>query len=97
MKVSYIVAAGLLVAGLAAQAEAMKELDVYAGNVGKWDCDAKEVGSGKAFKAGLEYTREFDGHTYVERYFRSAERRASERVEGHFYHVLRRAGQALGA
>lgn len=55
-----------------ASAEPMKELDAYKGNVGKWDCDAKELGSGKAFKAGIDYAREFDGHTYVERYYEIA-------------------------
>jgi hypothetical protein len=49
-------------------AEPMKELAVYKGNLGKFSCDATETGSGKRFKATVENTAEFDGHTYVERY-----------------------------
>jgi hypothetical protein len=49
-------------------AEPMKELAVYKGSLGKFSCDAKETGSGKSFKATVEKTVEFDGHTYVERY-----------------------------
>lgn len=51
-----------------ASAEPMKELDVYKGGLGKFSCDAKEIGSGKTFKARVETTVEFDGFTYVERY-----------------------------
>lgn len=54
--------------GSLVNAEPMKELDVYKGGLGKWDCVAKETGSGKTFKAGIEVTAEFDGQTYVERY-----------------------------
>lgn len=64
-----IAAALLLSAGItSASAEPMKEVDVYKGNVGKFSCDGKENGSGKMFKATVETTVEFDGHTYVERY-----------------------------
>jgi hypothetical protein len=51
-----------------ANAEPMKELAVYKNGLGKWTCDAKEVGSGKAFKAVAEFSVEFDGNTYIERY-----------------------------
>jgi hypothetical protein len=50
----------------------MKELDVYKGNVGTWNCNVKETGSGKQFKAKVEYTNEYDGHTFVERYYEIA-------------------------
>lgn len=60
--------ASLSMAGVTAMAEPMKELDVYKSNLGKFACDAKETGSGKSFKATVEVTAEFDGHTYVERY-----------------------------
>lgn len=53
---------------VSAHAEPMKELAVYKNGLGKWTCDAKEVGSGKAFKAAVEFSVEFDGNTYVERY-----------------------------
>lgn len=51
-----------------AGAEPMKELAVYRNGLGKWTCDAKEVGSGKAFKALVDFSVEFDGNTYIERY-----------------------------
>jgi hypothetical protein len=51
-----------------ALAEPAKELDVYKGNLGKFACDAKETGSGKAFNATVDVTAELDGHTYTERY-----------------------------
>ncbi|MEQ1881357.1 MAG: hypothetical protein ABL878_10350 [Burkholderiales bacterium] len=54
--------------GTMALAEAMPELDVYKGSLGKFTCNAKEIGSGKTFKATVEKTVEFDGHTYLERY-----------------------------
>jgi hypothetical protein len=53
----------------ACHAEPMKELAVYKDNLGKWNCDAKDLGSGKSFKAVAEYTTEFDGNTYIERYY----------------------------
>ena len=64
----------ILLAGLAtiSSAEPMKELAVYKGGLGKWACNAKETGSGKAFKAVVEKTVEFDGHTYLERYYEIA-------------------------
>jgi len=49
-------------------AEPKKELAVYKSSLGKFSCDAREIGSGKSFKATVEKTAEFDGHTYVERY-----------------------------
>lgn len=64
-----IAGALLLAAGITpASAEPMKELGVYKDGLGKYACDAKETGSGKAFKARVEKTVEFDGNTYVERY-----------------------------
>jgi hypothetical protein len=57
---------GTLIAS--AHAEPMKELAVYKNGLGKWSCDAKEVGSGKAFRAVAEFSVEFDGNTYIERY-----------------------------
>jgi hypothetical protein len=53
-------------------AEPMKELDVYKGGLGKWTCNAKELGSGKTFKAIAEFSVEFDGQTYIERYYEIA-------------------------
>ncbi len=63
--VASIVLGGVAAAGNAAP---IKELEVYKGGLGKWSCDAKELGSGKAFKATIENSVEFDGHTYVEKY-----------------------------
>ncbi len=51
-----------------ALADPMKELDAYKSSLGKFSCDAKEIGSGKSFKATVEKTVDFDGHTYLERY-----------------------------
>ena len=46
-----------------------KEVDeAFKGAVGKWNCEAKELGSGKTFKATAEFMSEFDGGMYVERY-----------------------------
>jgi hypothetical protein len=70
-KATKTAAAGALLfsAGIAAAlAEPMKELDVYNQSLGNFSCDAKETGSGKMFKARVEKTVEFDGHTFVERY-----------------------------
>jgi len=53
---------------MTAAAEPMKELSIYKGSLGKFTCDAKETGSGKTFKATVDKTVEYDGHTYVERY-----------------------------
>ena len=65
-----VTALSLIVASPAVvRAESMKELDVYEGNLGKWNCDGKEMGSGKAFKAVAEFTADFDGKTYIERYY----------------------------
>ena len=52
------------------QAAPMNELGAYKdkNSLGKWACDAKELGSNKTFKANVEKTAEFDGNTYVERY-----------------------------
>ncbi len=64
-----IAGALLLAAGITpASAEPMKELAVYKGSLGNFSCNAKETESGKTFKARVEKTAEFDGHTYVERY-----------------------------
>lgn len=64
-----IAGAVLLSAGIASvSAEPMNELDVYRESLGNYDCNAKDNGSGKTFKARVERTVEFDGHTYVERY-----------------------------
>jgi hypothetical protein len=63
-----IVAALLMVFNGSAFGDSMKELAVYKGGLGKFGCDAKELGSGKTFKATVDKTVEFDGHTYVERY-----------------------------
>ena len=57
---------------LVASADAMKELGVYKGGVGTWNCDAREVESGNGFKAVVEKTVDFDGNTYVERYYKIA-------------------------
>lgn len=66
-----VVLGGFALAGHAG----MKELDAYKGGLGKWACDAKELGSGKTFKATIENSVEFDGYTYVEKYteFKSAD------------------------
>lgn len=61
----------LLIVGVfaaSAHAEPMKELAAYRNGLGKWTCDAKEIGSGKAFKATAEFSAELDGNTYIERY-----------------------------
>ena len=65
---------GIALATMAAitVAEPMKELDAYKKNVGNWSCDAKEPESGKPYKAGIDITNEFDGFTYVERYYEIA-------------------------
>jgi hypothetical protein len=67
---AYGIAASIVLAGftVASKADPMKELDVYKGGLGKFSCDAKETGSGKAFKVTVDKTVEFDGHTYLERY-----------------------------
>lgn len=68
--------AAVALGGFAVTAGAgQKELDAYKGGLGKWNCDAKELGSGKMFKATIENTVEFDGYTYVEKYteFKSAD------------------------
>lgn len=64
------ITASIVLAGfaMASNAEPMKELDVYKGSLGKFACDARETGSGKAFKATVDKTVEYDGYTYVERY-----------------------------
>lgn len=49
-------------------AEPMKELAVYKGSLGKFNCEAKETGSGKTFKTTVEKSADFDGNTYLERY-----------------------------
>jgi hypothetical protein len=54
-----------------ALAEPVKELDVYKSGLGKFNCEAKETGSGKMFKAMVVKTVEFDGHTFVEHYVES--------------------------
>ena len=76
MKVTRIAAIAVFVAvgtsGVTANAEPMKELAIYKGNLGKWTCDAKDLGSGKAFKAVAEFSVEFDGNTYIERYYEIA-------------------------
>lgn len=76
MKVHYrhagVTAILLLACATAGNAEPMKELAVYKGNLGKWVCDATQTDSGNKFKAMVEHTVEFDGHTYVERYTEAA-------------------------
>jgi len=57
---------------LAVNAAPMKELDAYKASLGKWACVVKELGSGKTFKSVAEKTAEFDGNTYVERYYEIA-------------------------
>lgn len=49
-------------------AEPMKELAVYKSSLGQFNCEAKETGSGKTFKATVEKSADFDGNTYLERY-----------------------------
>jgi hypothetical protein len=72
MKVAYAFgfAASIVLSGFAtaSYADSMKELAVYKGSLGKFGCDAKETGSGKAFKVTVDKTVEYDGNTYVERY-----------------------------
>ena len=51
-----------------ASADPIKELAIYKGNLGKWNCDVKDLGSGTAFKSVADFTVEFDGNTYIERY-----------------------------
>lgn len=64
-----VVASVVLAAfAMAGNAEPMKELAIYKGGLGKFACDAKETGTGKAFKATVDKTVEYDGNTYVERY-----------------------------
>jgi hypothetical protein len=53
----------------ASRAEPMKELSAYKRGLGKWMCNAKELGSGKTFKAAIDLSADFDGHTYIERYY----------------------------
>jgi len=62
----------LAVPPLVASADAMKELGVYKDGVGTWACDAREVESGNGFKAVVEKTVDFDGNTYIERYYEIA-------------------------
>ena len=62
--VGSVVLGGFILTASAGQ----KELEAYKGGLGKWNCDAKELGSGKTFKATIENTVEFDGHTYIEKY-----------------------------
>jgi len=73
-KVGHAVAvSALLACGVSiGNAEPMKELEVYKGGLGKWMCNAKEVGSGKTFRAIAEFSVEFDGQTYIERYYEVA-------------------------
>ena len=49
-------AASIVLVGFAqtGSADSMKELDVYKGSLGKFACDAKETGSGKAFKVTVD-------------------------------------------
>jgi hypothetical protein len=64
------VAASMVLAAFAtaSNADPMKELEVYKAGLGMWNCDAKDLGSGKMFKATAEFTAELDGNTYIERY-----------------------------
>ena len=72
MKASHAVTVTMLLIGgvvaASAHAEPMKELEAYRNGLGKWTCDAKEIGSGKAFKATAEFSVELDDNTYMERY-----------------------------
>ena len=51
------------------QAEVAPELDAYRGKTGRFECDARETGSGKTFKAYVENEVAYDGNTFVERYY----------------------------
>ena len=62
--VASVVLGGVAIAGHAGD----KELEVYKGGLGKWNCDARELGSGKMFKATIDNSVEFDGKTFIERY-----------------------------
>jgi hypothetical protein len=70
--VTVALAASVWVMADASNAEPMKELAVYKDGLGKWTCDAKDLGSGKPFKAVAEFSAEFDGNTYIERYYEIA-------------------------
>jgi hypothetical protein len=72
MKLQQLAGIALVTMATIAVAEPMKQLDAYKGNVGIGGCDVKETGSGKQFKAGIDITNEFDGQTYVERYYEIA-------------------------
>jgi hypothetical protein len=69
------IATSILFAALSvsANAEPMKELAAYKSSLGEWKCDVTELGSGKKFKGVAEKTVEFDGNTYVERYYEIAD------------------------
>ena len=64
------IVASIVLGGVAASGNAapIKELEVFKAGLGKWNCDAKELGSGKSFKTTIENSVEFDGYTYVEKY-----------------------------
>lgn len=64
--------AAFALASAFASAEPMKELSVYKNGLGKYACDTKELGTGKQFQSMVETTVEFDGNTYVERYYEIA-------------------------
>jgi hypothetical protein len=69
---AFMFAASLTLAthsSVVSSAEPLKELAAYKRGLGKWACDARELGSGKAFKAMIELSVEFDGNTYIERYY----------------------------
>ncbi len=74
-RVSSIAASVLMASFAITLLGAPQELDAYKGGLGKWNCDAKETGSGKTFKATIENSVEFEGNTYVEKYteFKSAD------------------------
>lgn len=62
---------GLMTGTSPARAEdaATKALAPMLANVGTWSCEAKTSGEGShAFKASVEYTKEFGGRALVERY-----------------------------
>lgn len=62
--IASVVLGGFVLTAAAGQ----KELEAYKGGLGKWSCDAKELGSGKMFKATIENSTEFEGNTFIEKY-----------------------------
>jgi len=68
-KLMRMVSCLVLAAGVGSVSSApLIEVDVYKSRLGKFSCDAKEIESGKRFKATVETTVDFEGNTYIERY-----------------------------